>query len=89
MNDNVDVYDDLRQILERVSFFTTLPAQLSDDLMLQEDLNVDSPMLVEIVLDIEQRYSIRVGDEEIGRLRRVGDLVKLISEVPSMRPPGN
>ena len=88
MNDNVDVYDDLRQILERVRF-TNLSAQLSDDLMLQEDLNVDSPMLVEIVLDIEERYSIRIGDEEIGRLRRVGDLVKLISEIPSMRRPGH
>ena len=80
---NTKVYDDLKEILARGTLRTGLPVELRDDLMLQGDLNVDSAMLVDIVLDIEERYSIRVRDEEIDRLRTVGDLVKLISGASS------
>lgn len=76
---NTNVYDDLRQILARGTLRQQLEVELKDDLVLRSDLNVDSAMLVDIVLDIEERYSISVGDDEIDRLRTVGDLVKLIS----------
>jgi acyl carrier protein len=78
---NTNVYDDLKEIIARATFGHRAPAELRDEMLLQSDLNVDSPMLVEIVLDIEERYSIHIKDEEIDRLRTVGDLVQLISGV--------
>ncbi len=71
-------YAELRVILRNVTDPKLLPAQLRDDLTLQGDLNIDSPMLVDVVLDMEERYSIRIGDEEMDRLRTIGDLARLI-----------
>ncbi len=71
--------DTLRSILGRVIDPKLLPSQLNDDIELQKDLNVDSAMLVDIVLDLEERYSIHVADQELERIRTVGDLSRLIS----------
>lgn len=71
--------DTLRSILARVIDPKLLPSQLNDDIELQKDLNVDSAMLVDIVLDLEERYSIHVADQELDRIRTVGDLSRLIS----------
>jgi len=71
--------DTLRSLLARTIDPKLLPSQLRDDLELQKDLNVDSAMLVDIVLDLEEQYSIHVADQELVRLRTVGDLFRLIS----------
>ena len=70
----------LRDILARVVDQRILPAQLNPEISLQGDLNIDSPMLVDIVLDLEACYSIRVSDDELTQLRTVGDLIGLIPD---------
>jgi acyl carrier protein len=75
----------LRSILARVIDPKLLPSRLNDNLELQKDLNVDSAMLVDIVLDLEERYSIHVADQDIDRLRTVGDLSRLISGAGSLQ----
>ena len=75
----------LRSILARVIDPKLLPSQLNDNIELQKDLNVDSAMLVDIVLDLEERYSIHVADQDIDRLRTVGDLSRLISGAGSLQ----
>ena len=75
----------LRSILAKVIDPKLLPSRLNDNLELQKDLNVDSAMLVDIVLDLEERYSIHVADQDIDRLRTVGDLSRLISGAGSLQ----
>jgi len=75
----------LRSILAKVIDPKLLPSQLNDNIELQKDLNVDSAMLVDIVLDLEERYSIHVADQDIDRLRTVGDLSRLISGAGSLQ----
>jgi acyl carrier protein len=79
MAQNENNADALRSILARVIDAKLLPSQLNDDIDLQRDLNVDSAMLVDIVLDLEEYYSIHVADQDMDRLRTVGDLSRLIS----------
>lgn len=68
----------LRSILETVVDPKLLPAQLNDEIQLQRDLNIDSIRLVDLVLNMEESYSIRVPDEDVESIRTVGDLARLI-----------
>lgn len=50
----------------------TLEARLS------EDLGADSIDAVELIMNIEDEFSIQVSDEEAQNIKTVGDLVKYI-----------
>jgi acyl carrier protein len=43
-----------------------------------DDLNINSSHLVDIVLDVEDRYDIRVEDTEMEELRSVADAIDLV-----------
>ena len=70
----------LKGILGKVIDPKLLPEQLHDEMDLQKDLNIDSVMLVDIVLYMEESYSINVPDDDLERLRKVGDLARLIPQ---------
>jgi len=44
-----------------------------------DDLNINSSHLVDIVLDVEDRYDIRVEDTEMEEMRSVADAIRLVS----------
>lgn len=45
-----------------------------------EDLGADSLDVVDLVMSIEDEFDIEVPDEEIARIKTVGDVVKFIEE---------
>ncbi|NLA77092.1 MAG: acyl carrier protein [Clostridiales bacterium] len=45
-----------------------------------EDLGADSLDVVDLVMSIEDEFDIEVPDEEIARMKTVGDVVKFIEE---------
>jgi acyl carrier protein len=52
--------------------------QITDDTQLVDDLNVHSARLVDIVLEMEDKFNIRIDDEEAGDLTTVGSAVDLL-----------
>ena len=52
--------------------------QIGDNTQLVDDLNVNSARLVDIILEIEDRFSIRIDDEETDALKTVGGAIDLI-----------
>ncbi len=52
--------------------------QISDDMLLVDDLNVHSARLVDIILEMEDKFEIRIDDEEAGALTTVGSAVDLV-----------
>ena len=52
--------------------------QITDDTQLVDDLNVHSARLVDIVLEMEDKFNIRIDDEEAGDLSSVGSAVDLL-----------
>ena len=52
--------------------------QISDDMLLVDDLNVHSARLVDIILEMEDTFDIRIEDEEAGALTTVGSTVDLV-----------
>jgi acyl carrier protein len=50
-------------------------SDVAADASLQEELGIDSLALVELAEEIEERYGVRVPDEDLDGLQTFGDLV--------------
>ena len=44
------------------------------------DLNVDSFVFLEIILDFEQEFGITVSDRELAGLNQVSDIIRLVEK---------
>ncbi len=55
-------------------------AQKGDDLVILQDLNVDSLTLAEIIFYAEDLLNVRISDEEVQQINTLGDLKKFISQ---------
>ena len=51
-----------------------------------EDLNINSSHLVDIILDVEDRYDILVEDAEMEEMRSVADAISLVRSKASASP---
>ena len=45
---------------------------------LKDDLGIDSLAAVELSLELETEFDVRIGDEELAKLVSVADIVKLL-----------
>jgi len=43
-----------------------------------KDLNLDSLAMYELVIELEETYNLQISDEEIERIRTIGDMVDYI-----------
>lgn len=50
------------------------------DASLKDDLGIDSLDSVEIVLELESRFDIKISDEELASIKTVGDIVKILED---------
>ena len=55
-------------------------ASITADSRLVEDLKADSATVMVMIMDLEDTFGIRVEDDQIMKLRTVGDVVKYIDE---------
>ena len=56
------------------------PNAISESSLLVHDLKVNSTRFVDIILETEDKFHIRVQDEEMERFERVGDAIDFICE---------
>ena len=54
--------------------------QLLDSAHLQEDLGIDSLDMVEVLMEIDRKFNIRIADEEAEKMRTVGSIVRSVLE---------
>lgn len=47
---------------------------------LADDLNIDSLDAVELVMAIEEKYGIKIPDDELGKMKKVSDIVAAIEK---------
>lgn len=54
--------------------------EISDDASILDDLGADSIAIMEIVMEIEEKFDIEVATEEIPNLKSVNDIVNFINK---------
>lgn len=71
-----DIRNGLAEILKEVADVD--PANVSPEKSFVDDLDVDSLSMVEVALAAEEKFGVKIPDEELSNLRTVGDAVKYI-----------
>ncbi|WP_431956701.1 meromycolate extension acyl carrier protein AcpM [Nocardia lijiangensis] len=51
-----------------------------------DDLDIDSLSLVEIAVQLEDKYAVKVPDEDLASLRTVGDAVAYVQKMEAEKP---
>jgi acyl carrier protein len=72
-----DVLTGLAEVLEEVSGVSA--DKVIREATFQNDLEVDSLTMVEVVVACEERFGIRIPDEALENLKTVGDAVDYIT----------
>jgi acyl carrier protein len=66
----------LASILEEVADVS--PDDVSDEKSFVDDLDVDSLSMVEVAMAAEEKFGVKIPDDELPKLKTVGDAVKYI-----------
>jgi acyl carrier protein len=72
------IVSDLAVILNEVAGVDQ--AKVSADKSFLDDLEVDSLSMVEVVMAAEDKFGVKIPDEEVKNLRTVGDAVSFIKK---------
>ncbi|MCQ2467251.1 MAG: acyl carrier protein [Clostridia bacterium] len=70
------ILDDLVKML--TDMLDISPVDITPDLRIFDDLDIDSLQLYELVVDLEEVYSIRMPDEALDGVKTVDDVVDLV-----------
>jgi acyl carrier protein len=68
----------MAEILEEIA--DVQPDDVSDEKSFQDDLDVDSLSMVEVVVAAEERFGVKIPDDDVQNLRTVGDAVSYIEK---------
>jgi acyl carrier protein len=66
----------LASILEEVADVS--PDDVTDDKSFTDDLDVDSLSMVEVAMAAEEKFGVKIPDDELPKLKTVGDAVSYI-----------
>jgi len=72
----MDVFESLKNII--VEQLSVTPEQVTLEAKFQDDLGADSLDVVELIMKIEEKFDIKIPDEDAGKIQTVGDAVKYI-----------
>ncbi len=54
------------------------PEDVDDSKSFTEDLQADSLAIVELVLALEEKFDVKIPDDEVDNIKTVGDAIKYI-----------
>jgi acyl carrier protein len=76
MSSREEITTGLAEILEEVAGVN--PDDVTEEKSFTEDLDVDSLSMVEVVVAAEERFTVKIPDDEVQKLKTVGDAVSFI-----------
>ncbi|RVW04890.1 meromycolate extension acyl carrier protein AcpM [Rhodococcus spongiicola] len=74
-----DIIAGLAEIIEEVTGIE--PSEVTIDKSFVDDLDIDSLSMVEIAVQTEDKYGVKIPDEDLASLRTVGDAVAYIQKL--------
>src|SRR6266508_2134381 len=78
MTTREDIASGLAEILEEVAGVN--PDDVAEEKSFTEDLDVDSLSMVEVVVAAEEKFGVKIPDDEVTNLKTVGDAVTYIQK---------
>lgn len=76
-----EIMQDVLKILSRYQKRSGTSAPLTESTLLFKDLDIDSARLVDIVLDLEEKFSVTIDDSKLDEIKTVGDIVQLVDSL--------
>ena len=73
-----EITSGLAEILEEVAGVN--PDDVAEEKSFTDDLDVDSLSMVEVVVAAEERFDVKIPDEDVKNLKTVGDATTYILE---------
>ena len=73
------IYENLLEILSEDLSVST--SDITPDFKLRDGLQFDSLELYSFVIDVEERYDIKISDELIDKVDTMNDLVNIVDEL--------
>jgi len=73
-----EIRTELAEIVNEVTGIPATDVQLEKSFT--DDLDVDSLSMVEVVVAAEEKFSVRIPDDEVKNLKTVGDAVSYIEK---------
>lgn len=74
----------IAEIVEEVTGIDV--AEVTIEKSFVEDLEIDSLSLVEIAVQLEDKYGVKIPDEDLAGLRTVGDAVAYVQRMEAEQP---
>ena len=74
---NTDIQAGLAEILEEIADVS--PDAVTPEKSFTDDLDVDSLSMVEVVVAAEEKFGVKIPDDDVQGLRTVGDAVSYIA----------
>ncbi|HEY7707274.1 MAG TPA: acyl carrier protein [Gaiellaceae bacterium] len=72
-----EVYERIREVLaERLS---VEESEITEEANFQEDLGADSLDLVEMIMELEDQFGIKIPDEDAQQIQTVGQAVEYVT----------
>ena len=78
MSTREEIAEGLAEILQEVAGVKT--EDVAEDKSFTDDLDVDSLSMVEVVVAAEEKFSVKIPDDEVQNLKTVGDAVSYIEK---------
>lgn len=75
---NEEILGGLAEIVNEVAGVETSEIALEKSFV--DDLDIDSLSMVEIAVQVEDRFGVKVPDEELANLKTVGDAVDYVAK---------
>ncbi len=76
--DPVLIGDIIKQSIARITGIP--PDQIADTASYDKDLGLDSLSMLEIAVDAEMRFAIKIPDSRLPEIRTVDDAVRIVTE---------
>ncbi|MFZ9704347.1 MAG: acyl carrier protein [Bacilli bacterium] len=71
------VLEKIREVVAKK--FKVQPQNVNESTRLREDLNVDSLDAVELIMELEDTFNVKIADDEAQKLKTIGDIVTFLT----------
>jgi len=73
-----DIRDSIKQSIARITGIP--PSEISDSASYRDDLGLDSLSMLEIAVDAELCFEVKIPEERLPEIQTVADAVRIVAE---------